>query len=59
MKKKLIRNGRSKALILDKQLLELAHITEWVEIIMEQDLIVIRAATAPKVNGHANQENVA
>lgn len=51
MKKKLIRNGRSKALILDKQLLELAHIDEWVEIIMEQDLIVIRRADAPLING--------
>ena len=56
MKKKLVRIGSSKALILDKQLLELAHIDDWVEIIMEQDLIVIRRADAPKVNGHAHGE---
>lgn len=59
MKKRLIKNGRSKALILDKQLLQLAHIDEWVEIIMEQDLIVIRSTNAPKVNGHAHEETVA
>ncbi len=56
MKKKLHRNKYSKFLLLEKALLELAGIDDWVEIMMEQDMIVIRRTDAPKVNGHAHEE---
>lgn len=55
MKKKLINLGRSRGVLLDKQLMNLVGIDqEWVEIFVDQDLIIIRRADAPKTNGSSS-----
>lgn len=55
MKKKLINLGRSRGVLLDRQLMNLVGIDqEWVEIFVDQDLIIIRRADAPQTNGGAS-----